>query len=1140
MITTKDSWNNIDCCKTNNEVSKKTDACSQICVFYKWCIESILNFEEDLFMDFYIRYYASLNIDVLAKTKSEEYIKINFQNKNEFFKKLIDYIKLQFFTIGLEYIPENLSDFLLRNSDFIEFTLSYIKENNPKIVDSSSVEYFEELSFLLYLSGINKDYDISSDAIYHNSIMFIGWENPDSIIGLINYYNKLMDFFVSQNDIKSITKIVQILSNVFDIVNNAILVWTVVFSDSITISTLLSEIKKKIEKTSSFIWNFDNNIELLNLLNNSHWKIDLVFSHKIAKEKSETYIKKNNLWGILTTYNNAFSSQIDWYNRMQEANFWNGRVNPEWAYMAFLWNTSILILEMLDSINSLDEKEIFWNDEFREILSKYYKIFSKEDSEIEDLKSLKTDLLNNFLLIWTNKQQEETEILIAPKNLLEKFVSDFIAKKELNQYEIESLYHIIRFSNLDNALLLKLWEYLLTSSFSSYYYEEFKIQSLVIVIKSFISTEKQDFDFESFTWKLVDYIQNNKVASHLISSYSYIYIYMALYYSSFNSFDSKNKTKQFYYKFLQIRPLDEINNLEIKDLFDKISLNIWTHLAKDLGIDIKIDEKDKIKLWKKYLYELEKPHYADLKNEISNKVTFIISRNLNSSDLDISLEDKISKVLSLELFNWFCDISVMQDNWKDLDVKKWYESFKINLYDGYNLYFTYPLIYKEIFIKIYSRERDYVINNIKNIIVAHIKKRELEYDKITWFLNEARFLSDIEKTKDSKNSVMLLRLTNIWDVNKWYSHDMWDKYLEKFAWKLKTILSPIVSTFYRWNWGNFILKLQDWLSKEQVNEYISKLDKEKISLSNWAGLLDTFFPIDIKFWAILEGVWDIHQKIMIAIDRAKTNKEKSCFYDESLVDNSSYKKNMEILHMVQEAIKEDRLIPYFQPIVHLLSQNVYKYEVLVRIIEKDWKILSPFFFLPAVEKAWKLADITNVIINKAFKIVSERNVPISLNITADDLRDENFLEFIDEMVEKYQVDTSNITFELLESAFFWDIKIMLKWLKDRGFKIAMDDYGSDFSNLNRFLDLTYNGLLDYLKIDWEIVKKLREDKNQIISTLLTWTIDAVHKSGVKVVAEYVEDFELVWILTELGVDYGQWYFFSQPISEDQMKKDFWH
>jgi EAL domain-containing protein (putative c-di-GMP-specific phosphodiesterase class I) len=144
------------------------------------------------------------------------------------------------------------------------------------------------------------------------------------------------------------------------------------------------------------------------------------------------------------------------------------------------------------------------------------------------------------------------------------------------------------------------------------------------------------------------------------------------------------------------------------------------------------------------------------------------------------------------------------------------------------------------------------------------------------------------------------------------------------------------------------------------------------------------------------------------------------------------------------------------------------------------------------------------------------------------------------MVKKYQVNTSNITFELLESAFFWDIKTMLKWLKDRGFKIAMDDYGSDFSNLNRFLDLTYNWLLDYLKIDWEIVKKLREDKNQIISTLLTWTIDAVHKSWVKVVSEYVEDFELVSILTELGVDFGQWYFFSPPISEEQMKKDFWH
>lgn len=1113
-----------------NEILGRSLVCSKVCLYYKTCVDDLLKLDEKNFIDFYVRFNNSLEQDNVAMKKIDEYIDKYFPNKNVFFSKIITQIKTQYLENILYEEQESIIRFLLRNSDFLSFVNQYIKDTNSNLLNNWQIKLFEEINFLLYLSWINKDYDIFSDKFFSEKIS----NNLNSpIVDLFESYNKIINYYLNLSNNKQIENIIYLLVNLFDIINNSIFVSNIIFSWNWNIWLITQKLKLIIENIKNTIWDNQKFSDTIKLLDNSAWKIDIIFTHLKVKENIVDDLEAKNIDNILLKYDNILSEHIDGFNKMQSSNFWNWRTPERSAYNVFLWNSSVAILDLINLLKDFPEDFILSNPLFQKIINKYFdSIVCKKNNKL-DFESLKLDLLHNIFLIYSSDDLKEEWTCIVKDKFLDDFVMNFLSKDKLNQDEIESLYHIVRFSNIDKNLLVKIWEYLVSTTFSSYYYEEFKIKTLSVIIKQL----SWNFDNDIFTFvnKVIKYIESNKVASHLIQSYSDIYLYTSFYCTYSENPEIKNKSLEYYHKFKQIKwNIDNLCDLDIKYILEEIIYNVWLNQVQKYWI-VQSNREKLIEIWKISLKEWEEWFYDKLENSIFDKINTIINKNLNWIDIDFDLWKEIINILSTYVFKWFCDISIVHDSKKKLEKRKWYNHKEEILYDGYKIHFTYPVIHEKIFLEIFEKEWWHILNNIKTIIITNIQKKELEYDKVTGFLNEAKFLSDIEKTNDIPTSIMILRITNIWYINKWYSHELWDKYLAQVALILEKKLSPIVNTFYRWNGANFMLNLKTGFSKEEIEKYISNLSLEKVLL-NWLN-----FSIATTFWSVLDEVWDIHKKAMIAIDIAKRHKEKSCFFDEKLVDKLSYKKNMEILYSVEEAIKEDRIVPYFQPIMDLKTGNIYKYEALVRMIDKDtWKPIPPWVFLPVIEDHWKLWDITHIIIEKSFKILSERNISLSINITADDLKNPNFLRFIDEISSKYKIDTNSVTLELLESAFSWDIKIMLKALKDRWFKIAMDDYWADFSNLNRFLDLTYNGLLDYLKIDWEVIKKLREDKDWIISTILKWTIDAVHKSWVKVVAEFVEDETLVTKLTDLEIDYGQGYFYSPPISEEKMKKYFWH
>lgn len=233
------------------------------------------------------------------------------------------------------------------------------------------------------------------------------------------------------------------------------------------------------------------------------------------------------------------------------------------------------------------------------------------------------------------------------------------------------------------------------------------------------------------------------------------------------------------------------------------------------------------------------------------------------------------------------------------------------------------------------------------------------------------------------------------------------------------------------------------------------------------------------------------------------------------------------------ALEEDRVVPYFQPIVDNHTCQIVKYECLARI-EDDGEIISPANFLEAARRSGLMSNLTRSMINKSFKIFAGQNVAFSLNITNEDLLNQTFIDFLQAKQKLYKIDPSLVTFEILEDIIISDINRVplqnLHVLKTMGYLLALDDFGSDRSNFNRLENVG----VDFLKIDGQFIKGI--DTNPRNQDIVESIASMAKKIGMQVVAEFVatkEEFEMV---AKLGVDFSQGYFFNAPL-EFFPKKD---
>ena len=237
------------------------------------------------------------------------------------------------------------------------------------------------------------------------------------------------------------------------------------------------------------------------------------------------------------------------------------------------------------------------------------------------------------------------------------------------------------------------------------------------------------------------------------------------------------------------------------------------------------------------------------------------------------------------------------------------------------------------------------------------------------------------------------------------------------------------------------------------------------------------------------------------------------------------KENLHKLAIIKNALNNDKVFCMYQPIVNNETLKTEKHEALVRIKHEN-QVLTPYHFLDIAKKSSFYTDITRVVLEKTIAFIKNSNENISVNISSIDIEKASVREEILRILRENSVIAKKLTFELLESEEIEkneEMKNFIKEIKKYGAQIAIDDFGSGYSNFIRLL----NYEPDFIKIDGSIIKEI--DKNKFAYNVAEIIVKFAKQNGMKTIAEFVENESVFNKVKELGIDYSQGYFFSKPL-----------
>jgi PAS domain S-box-containing protein/diguanylate cyclase (GGDEF)-like protein len=396
-------------------------------------------------------------------------------------------------------------------------------------------------------------------------------------------------------------------------------------------------------------------------------------------------------------------------------------------------------------------------------------------------------------------------------------------------------------------------------------------------------------------------------------------------------------------------------------------------------------------------------------------------------------------------------------------------------------------------------------------------------DTLTSIGNRFKFLDDI-KNYDIP-SIALINIDGFSEINDFYGQDIGDKLLIEFTNYLFDHTISKGCSLYRLHGDEFMV-LRETLTQDNQDEFIDDMRSvtKKINLHTFE--IDEF-NIDIKVTTAI--VNNYKDKILlnadIAYKVAKKNKRSLIVFDKSIHNDEEYKNNIIWSGKIKKTIKHDKVIPYFQPIYDIKNKTIKKYETLMRLIDEDGKVVSPFFFLDISKKSKQYFELTKIIITKAFEVSKQNpDYEFSVNLSAEDIMHKELRRFIkDKLLE---LPTKNkIIFEIVESEGienFEEMEYFIDWVKDKGAKIAIDDFGTGYSNFSYLIKLN----ADFIKIDGSLIKDIADNPTHksVVETMVSFA----KKNNMMIIAEYVENKKILDIIEDLGIDYAQGYYLGKP------------
>lgn len=250
-------------------------------------------------------------------------------------------------------------------------------------------------------------------------------------------------------------------------------------------------------------------------------------------------------------------------------------------------------------------------------------------------------------------------------------------------------------------------------------------------------------------------------------------------------------------------------------------------------------------------------------------------------------------------------------------------------------------------------------------------------------------------------------------------------------------------------------------------------------------------------------------------------------------------KNHQLLTLIPEAIEKNQFKVYLQPVYDCVNNEYHSAEALVRWMHPQQGMISPGAFIPLAEESGLITKIDYYVWEEACKTIrrwlddGKKVLPISVNVSRMNIYRTDIVDIFVNLINKYEIDPFYLRLEITESAYILNETLLIKIigaLKDKGFIIMMDDFGSGYSSLNMLKNMP----IDILKIDREFIGE--SNASPKASRVITSVINMAKAIGIPCVAEGVETAKQFEFLCEIGCDYIQGFYFSKPISIEDFDK----
>jgi len=406
------------------------------------------------------------------------------------------------------------------------------------------------------------------------------------------------------------------------------------------------------------------------------------------------------------------------------------------------------------------------------------------------------------------------------------------------------------------------------------------------------------------------------------------------------------------------------------------------------------------------------------------------------------------------------------------------------------------------------------------------KKTEELHEKIyTNFLsglpNRNKLLEDAYNYTFTK--IAILNIDKFQSFNDVYGEEVGNIALKMSAAFLQDKVDKTPLTLYHISGDEFVIVCQS--SNKPAEYFIAKVEKILMSFK-----AEKFIYEDKIFQFMMSAgiAYGKKKKLLayadMALKEAKKKNIQLAIYDEEEKLEQVHKDDIACHAKLIHAIDEKKVISYFQPIVPIQDSTlVTKYESLVRI-DNDGVIIPPFRFIDVAKANRIYHRITRAVIHNTLSVIEKYKIPCSLNISLVDIDNERTMSHFFDILQNFEYNDL-LTVELLETEDFKNYDDVYKFcvkVRSYGIKVALDDFGSGYSNFSHILHLP----VDYIKIDASLISNIDRDLN---SRLMVETIvDLAHKLHILTIAEFVSSQDILDVITKLGVDYAQGFHLGKP------------